>query len=219
MEKGKPTQNDSMDMSMEVQEEQIPRRVFEINTVFGKKQKDRRFKDNTVCTSKYNCITFLPLNLFVQFSKFANLYFLILTIMQLLPVKNLQSYYGAFSTIFPVILIVIASMIKDIVEDAGRHRQDNKENNAIVTCCPRGENSWKDVKSKDLQVGSLVKLTKNSYFPADILILTSSLPQGICYVETKNLDGETNLKHKQAEKSILRLAKTEQDALTNFAGA
>ena len=103
-----------------------------MNTVFKKDRKDRRFKNNKVCTSKYNCLTFLPLNLFVQFSKFANTYFLILAVMQCLPVPNLQSYSGATTTLLPVIMVVIASMIKDLVEDAGRHRQDDKENTQLV---------------------------------------------------------------------------------------
>ena len=46
------------------EEEPIPRRAFEINTVFTKAQTDRKFKDNTVVTAKYNCLNFIPLNLF-----------------------------------------------------------------------------------------------------------------------------------------------------------
>ena len=52
-----------------------------------------------------------------------------------------------------------------------------------------------------------------------MMMLNSALPKGIAYVETKNLDGETNLKHKQAEKTILRLAKDDQATLSNFNGA
>lgn len=51
-----------------------------------------------------------------------------------------------------------------------------------------------------------------------MIMVTSSLPKGIAYVETKNLDGETNLKHKQAEKKILDLAKTEDEIFDNFTG-
>jgi phospholipid-transporting ATPase len=110
-------------------------------------------------------------------------------------------------------------MIKDIIEDSGRHKQDNHENNMLITAMNRGETEWSDVASKNLQVGCIVKIPNNMFFPADILILTSSLPKGVCYVETKNLDGETNLKHKQAEKSILRLAQGEEGAMKNFANA
>ncbi len=36
------------------------------------------------------------------------------------------------------------------------------------------------------------------YFPADMVLLSSSNPEGVCYIETMNLDGETNLKIKKA---------------------
>ena len=39
-----------------------------------------------------------------------------------------------------------------------------------------------------------------------MIIIQSSLPKGICYVETKNLDGETNLKHKQADKEVMKVS-------------
>ena len=51
------------------------------------------------------------------------------------------------------------------------------------------------------------------------MLLQSSLSKGICYVETKNLDGETNLKHKQANKDITAIAVDEKTMLTNFQNA
>jgi magnesium-transporting ATPase (P-type) len=49
-----------------------------------------------------------------------------------------------------------------------------------------------------------VKVKNNEYFPADLLLLNSSELSGICYIETKNLDGETNLKHKVPLSHVMR---------------
>lgn len=50
---------------------------------------------------------------------------------------------------------------------------------------------------KDVRVGDIVQLSCNEILPADMLLLYSSDPRGVCYIETVNLDGETNLKQKQ----------------------
>ncbi len=51
-------------------------------------------------------------------------------------------------------------------------------------------------------MGNIVRIRENEYFPADIILLRSSDAKGICSVETKNLDGETNLKHKTVPKLL-----------------
>ncbi|TVY17095.1 Phospholipid-transporting ATPase DNF1 [Lachnellula arida] len=54
---------------------------------------------------------------------------------------------------------------------------------------------------KNVQVGDFVRLYNDDQIPADIVILSTSDPDGACYVETKNLDGETNLKVRHALRS------------------
>ena len=147
----------------------------------------------------------------------ANFYFLFLTLLQCVP--GLLDLYGAAVTLMPLTFVVGVSMIKDAFEDNKRRKQDNEENNMRCKCVPRGESELKSIKSLDVQVGCIVKVEDNKFFPCDILMLSSSLPKGVAYVETKNLDGETNLKHKQANASVLRLAPDENMAIRNFNGA
>jgi len=66
-------------------------------------------------------------------------------------------------------------------------------------------------------VGDIIKVEKDEYFPADLVLLNSSAPKGICYIETKNLDGETNMKHKASNKELLAMATNEQ-TLSNIRG-
>ena len=67
-----------------------------------------------------------------------------------------------------------------------------------------------------LRPGDLVVIHKNQQVPADVVLLSSSLPDGICYVETMNLDGETNLKLKKAKDETLAFATA--DKLLSFEG-
>jgi phospholipid-translocating ATPase len=51
---------------------------------------------------------------------------------------------------------------------------------------------------KNVQVGDFVRIYNDDPIPADVVVLSTSDPDGACYVETKNLDGETNLKLRHA---------------------
>lgn len=54
-----------------------------------------------------------------------------------------------------------------------------------------------DVKWKKVKVGDIVKVYCEDAIPADILLLRTSDENGLCYIETMNLDGENNLKQRE----------------------
>ena len=60
-------------------------RSFPVNVQHIQPVEGDNYVNNTVRTCKYSILTFLPLNLLVQFSKMANVYFLLLVILEFLP--------------------------------------------------------------------------------------------------------------------------------------
>ncbi|KAG8084685.1 hypothetical protein GUJ93_ZPchr0010g9484 [Zizania palustris] len=147
---------------------------------------------NSVSTTKYNAITFLPKSLFEQFRRVANIYFLISAG---LAYTGLAPFRSA-TAVAPLLVVLSATMIKEFIEDWRRKQQDNEVNNRKTKVFQHG--AFQCTKWMNLQVGDVVKVEKDEFFPADLILLSSSYEDSICYVETMNLDGETNLKLKQS---------------------
>ena len=152
-----------------------------------------KYVDNHISTAKYNIATFLPKFLFEQFSKFANIFFLFTAALQQIP--NI-SPTNRYTTIGPLILVLLVSAAKELVEDYKRKTSDKSLNNSKAQVL-RGS-SFQETKWIKVAVGDIVRVESEEPFPADIVLLASSEPEGLCYIETANLDGETNLKIKQA---------------------
>ncbi|XP_005725705.1 phospholipid-transporting ATPase IC [Pundamilia nyererei] len=151
--------------------------------------KKSKYSGNAIKTYKYNFLTFLPLNLYEQFRRVANVYFLALLILQIIPEISTLPWY---TTLIPLVIVLGITAIKDLVDDLARHRMDNEINNRKSEVLLNGR--FQEAKWREIQVGDVVRLKKNDFIPADLLLLSSSNPNSLCYVETAELDGETNLK-------------------------
>ncbi|KAK6155195.1 hypothetical protein DH2020_009443 [Rehmannia glutinosa] len=168
-------------------------RVVYCNDPDNSEQLMLRYRSNYVSTTKYTAINFIPKSLFEQFRRVANIYFLVVACVSFSPLAP----YTASSILWPLLVVIGATMAKEAVEDWRRRKQDVEANNRKVKVYDRNHN-FQQTRWKKLRVGDLVKVYKDEYFPADLLLLSSSYEDGICYVETTNLDGETNLKVKHA---------------------
>ncbi|KAJ6224587.1 hypothetical protein RDWZM_003132 [Blomia tropicalis] len=168
------------------------------------------YANNKISTSKYTWLTIIPKNLFEQFHRYANLYFLVIQVLNWLPgidvfVKELQ--------LLPLSFVLTVTLIKDLFEDRRRHRSDKVINNLTCRRYDKNQKRFIPIPYKEIVVGDLVHLSCDEKVPADILILKSKLTyeiddsdeadddddqSGICYVDTANLDGESNLKQRFA---------------------
>uniref|UniRef100_A0A8C7B9D8 Phospholipid-transporting ATPase n=1 Tax=Neovison vison TaxID=452646 RepID=A0A8C7B9D8_NEOVI len=143
----------------------------ELNSTFG-------YPNNTIKTSRYSVFNFLPLNLFEQFQRLANAYFLILLFLQLIPQISPLAWY---TTVIPLMVVLSITAVKDAIDDV------------VKWLFGLLEDKWMNI-----QVGDIIKLKNNQPVTADVLLLSSSEPYGLTYIETAELDGETNLKVKQS---------------------
>lgn len=150
-----------------------------------------KFATNYISTTKYTLLTFVPRNLFEQFSKKANFYFLVIAILS----TTSFSPKTPLVSIVPLVFVLSVTAIKEALEDYRRYTQDVEMNNTPVRAY---RNSWVGITWADVHVGDILMLTEGASFPSDLVLLKSSAAQGICNIETSNLDGETNLKIKEA---------------------
>eukprot|EP00127_Corallochytrium_limacisporum_P001629 Clim_evm3s71 gene=Clim_evmTU3s71 len=149
------------------------------------------FPTNKISSTKYTVINFIPKNLWIQFHRVANIYFLLLVVLNYIPQV---SAFSSATAAMPLILVLSATAIKDASEDIKRHRSDKEVNGRKTKVLRTGE--WVSMEWRSLHVGDVVKLHNGDIVPADMLLLGSTGPNGVAFLETANIDGETNLKQR-----------------------
>uniref|UniRef100_A0A665X0Q5 Phospholipid-transporting ATPase n=1 Tax=Echeneis naucrates TaxID=173247 RepID=A0A665X0Q5_ECHNA len=147
-----------------------------------------KFCDNRIVSSKYTVWNFLPKNLFEQFRRIANFYFLIIFLVQVI----VDTPTSPVTSGLPLFFVITVTAIKQGYEDWLRHKADNEVNKYPVTVLEDGSRIRKE--SEKIKVGDVVEVDEDETFPCDLILLQSSRDDGTCYVTTASLDGESNHK-------------------------
>ncbi|CAM9108152.1 unnamed protein product [Ectocarpus sp. 8 AP-2014] len=183
---------------------QRPNRVVVINA-----EQETEFASNMVRTAKYEYYDFLPRFLWEEFNpatKIANVYFLFIAGLQVIP--SITNTFGIPLMLLPLFFVVCVDAIFMIFEDIARHRADRHANSSLTRAWDRRSGEFKYIAWKEIEVGDLIVINNREPIPCDVLIMgvdepISQSPAGVAYVETKSLDGETNLKIRQVVKGVV----------------
>ncbi|TLD29123.1 hypothetical protein PspLS_04235 [Pyricularia sp. CBS 133598] len=199
------------------------------------------YLSNAIRTSRYTLYDFFPKQVWFQFSRLSNFYFLCVGIPQTIPGISTT---GNFTTILPLLFFVLLTIVKEGYDDYKRHRLDKVENARCATVLrrasgadellstqrqsswplprfigkhlqsktwedrrePAGEGwEWRTVQWRDIEVGDVLRLSRNEDVPADLILVQAENEDHIAYVETMALDGETNLKSKSVPANLTKL--------------
>lgn len=181
-----------------------------------KDPRDLLYLNNLIVSTRYTWLSFTPKFLFEQLApwmKPANFYFLCIAVLE--SIQAVSTTQGRPSILVPLVFVLAVTGIKDLIEDRARGKIDKVKNDAIVKLFADGE--WKEVPAKDLRVGDMIQIQDNKRLPADVLVCGSGVPAGThCFVDTKELDGESNLKPKTVPRTLLSNAQS-LEALSKLA--
>ncbi|XP_053972565.1 phospholipid-transporting ATPase IF [Hylaeus volcanicus] len=164
---------------------------------------DTIFPNNRIVSKKYTIWNFVPKNLFEQFRRIANMYFLISAMIAAVIVSPISPWTSAL----PLCFVIFVTAVKQGYEDYLRHVVDKRLNRATATVIRN--RCVQSIQRQHIVVGDLVKVSREKDIPCDLLLLFTSEDTGRCYVTTSNLDGETNLKTLMVPKVVSNMSASE----------
>ncbi|KAM5349842.1 hypothetical protein ACJ41O_006347 [Fusarium nematophilum] len=182
---------------------QIPLRVGSLQPLIDERR-NAPYISNAIRTSRYTVYDFVPRQVFYQFSRLAHAYLLTIAILQVIPGLSTT---GKFTTLIPLVIFIALVIAKEGYYDWKRHRADVTENARPVLVLRNdgdgGGLEWTKTSWEDLAVGDVISLARDEDVPADIILLSADGDGGYAHVDTMALDGETNLKPKQAPTNLV----------------
>ncbi|GAB5354312.1 hypothetical protein AAMO2058_000108000 [Amorphochlora amoebiformis] len=169
---------------------------------------------NAISTAKYTWYNFLPVSIFRQFRRLGNQYFLLQCVVMVLGeyTRLYPSPLKSWSQIAVLSFVLGLSVLFEARDDLFRHKKDREVNKSPCqrvgfdyTINDEDERAWDPknyiekwgvatVEWSEIRVADLVVVFKDEQVAADLVVLATSDDNGLAYVETSNIDGETNLK-------------------------
>jgi phospholipid-transporting ATPase len=121
-----------------------------------------------------------------------------------------ESPLEPYSTVGTLVFVMLITSVINGIDDFKRNQADEYENNRAVRVVTfNGDQLVEEQRrAKDIQVGDIVRVLEHEPLPVDLVILLTSLHTDAnqCYIETANIDGETNLKLRIAPPGLVSLA-------------
>ena len=163
--------------------------------------------NNYVKTSRYTIFNFLFKCFLEQFRIMQNVYFLFIILIELFGTyfRLFDSPYTYVSTLLGLSLVLAFTMTFEGYYDIKRHKEDKLINSEIAYRLRPGDSHLQQVPWAELRPGDFVKVHDRSAFPADLIFISNCSIGKRCYVETSNIDGETNLKIRHIPKKLVNL--------------
>ena len=131
-------------------------------------------------------IATLNISQFEFFKIAANMFFLLISLLQIF--TNLNPETSRVTTAGPLFVVLIVSMSKQALEDSKRHFADKQMNSRKVNRV-KVDGTIDSIKWHEVRVGDLLLLRDREEFAADCILITTSDEGGKCFTETANLDG------------------------------
>lgn len=169
---------------------------------------DWKVVNNRISSNKYTPYNFVPKSLLIQFHHYCNLYFLGIGFLQI--IEKISNTDGQPTIYIPLVFILLLTMVKDLYEEVNRYKYDKLENEQIVQYYDSQKGQFRNIMWQNIHIGMVLKISNNQQIPCDMLILQQKHNDRNIYIETKNLDGETNLKFKTLNNKLKKFSNIDQ---------
>ncbi len=154
------------------------------------KQQQQNQNYQVTYSLRYTALNWIPRSVMWQFRKLDNFYFMFLSMIYYLPFSPKKPLVQIATYMF----LLFFALVQEAIDDYHRYKQDNKTNSKAITLVSRTSlTEGQQITWESIKLGQIIMVKNNEEVPADVLILKSSNPNGLVYVDTKNIDGEVTL--------------------------